>query len=143
MLHKADAALLAGNASLCQSTGHANSLDLVEHWTELTGLPYVHGFWCTRPGLLTPENLAVITEAASEAAEESGKMTPAMLDPGLPSLGADDLVALLDASAYVFNGPEQRAVDQFLRFAFYHGMLPDVPELRFAGVEEDEPPPFH
>jgi predicted solute-binding protein len=115
----------------------------VEHWIDLTGLPYVHGFWCTRPDQLTPEQSAAIAEAATEAAEESAALTQAGLDPGLPVLHPDDLAAVLDASAYVFNEPEQQAVDQFLRYAFYHGMLPDVPELRFAGAEEDEPPPFH
>jgi chorismate dehydratase len=143
MLRRADAALLAGNASLRQSGEHANALDLVEHWIDLTGLPYVHGFWCTRPGLLTPEQLTTFAEAASEAAEESGALTQAGLDPGLPVLHPDDLSAVLDATAYVFNEPEQHSVEQFLQYAFYHGMLPDVPDLRFAGTDEDEPPPFH
>jgi len=142
MLRKADAALLSGNASLTELGGHPNALDLVEHWIDLTGLPYVHGFWCTRPGLLSREEIAAFGESATEAAEEAANITPAPPVPGVPAIHPEDLRAVFDAFAYVFNEPEQQSVDEFLRHAFYHGMLPDVPELRFAGDADDEPPLF-
>jgi chorismate dehydratase len=132
MLAKADAALLTGNTSLVQSSSHPHAIDLVEHWVDLTGLPYVHGFWCTRPDVLAPEHLEAFRVSAAEAAgsapEDAG---------GLPSLHPDDLEAALNAAAYVFNDDEQDAVTQFLQYAYFHGMLPDVPDLRFVESETD------
>jgi chorismate dehydratase len=141
MLRRADAALLSGNASLRQSGGHGNRLDLVEHWIDLTGLPYVHGFWCTRPGVLTPARLAAFEESASEAAAAADALTPATLDAGLPALHEDDLQAVINAWAFAFNDSEQQAVTRFLEYAYFHGMLPDVPDLRFAGAEDEPPAP--
>ncbi len=137
LLRKADAALLSGNASLEQSGAHGNSLDLVEHWIELTGLPYVHGFWCTRPGVLTPEQLAALAGAAADAAEESGTLTAASPEPGRPTLSVEDLETVRAAWAFAFNEPEQQAVTRYLEYAYFHGILPDVPDLRFAGADED------
>lgn len=143
MLGKADAALLVGNASLGETTRHPGRLDLVDHWIDLTGLPYVHGFWCVRQDAATAEELSAFRECAEEASASAAGYTPAMLDAGLPPLSADRLSALLSTVAYGFGGREEEAVDEFLRYAFYHGMLPDVPEIRPAAPPADDPSPLH
>lgn len=142
MLGRADAALLVGNASLQETLRHANRLDLVDHWIDLTGLPYVCGFWCSRRDVLTREELAAFGDAADRASALAAAYTPSMLDPGLPTLPAADLQTLLAAFGYAFSPTEQEAVEQFLRYAFYHGMLPDVPEIRLSTPPEDDSPGF-
>lgn len=119
MLERADAALLAGHASLRHAGARAARLDLVEHWVELTGLPYVHGFWCAHQDRLTRRELAAFTEGMRAAARETEN------DPAGPV-------------SCTFDPEEQEAVDQFFRLAFYHGMLPDVPDLRFVETEAED-----
>lgn len=117
MLTRADAALLLGDAALRHAADSDAQLDLVEHWVELTGLPYVHGFWCAREDAMTREELAAFGENVAAAGRAAS-------GPGA-------------ALSYAFGEEEQDAVDQFFRFAYYHGMLPDVPGLRFVETDGD------
>jgi predicted solute-binding protein len=107
MLQKADAALLVGNAAVQAAQIHKNRLNLIEEWIGMTNLPYVHGFWCGREdGLTLPEIRTM--EAAGKSVLD--------LPQGL-SLDLDS-----DAEA---------GLSEFLRYAYYHGALPDIPEVKY------------
>jgi hypothetical protein len=48
-----------------------------------------------------------------------------------------------DLFSYDFPENVQEGIREFLRYAYYHGILPDVPDLRFFGSDdagEPEPP---
>lgn len=97
-------AVLASDALAVDTEGVEWRIDLVDEWYDLTGLPYVHGFWVVRDGAFTdlsifapPENMA------------SGVVRTA------PS--ADD-----------WNG-----LQEFYRLGYFHGIFDDLPDLRFTG----------
>ena len=118
MLQKADAALLAGDAALGSIRDMPEAIDLVEEWIAATDLPYVHGFWCARErGLGEPEWRTL--EGLPGSIRETGH------DAGGPSA--------VDLFSYDFPENVQEGIREFLRYAYYHGILPDVPDLRFFG----------
>ncbi len=125
MLARADAALLAGDAALGSALERPEALDLVEEWIAATDLPYVHGFWCAREKMLTDDERTVLGGLGSRVADpapESGGPSP------------------LDLFSYDFPENVQEGIREFLRYAYYHGILPDVPDLRFFGSEDEEEP---
>ena len=140
MLEQADAALLVGNDGLELRYEHRNKLDLVEEWADMTGLPYVHGFWCTRASDLASDDVAELRRAHKEGMEslEGVALSEA---PKHPRDTVEGLQQYLESFSFTFTDEEQDAVTEFLRYAYYHGVLPDVRELNFytAGDEDDTP----
>jgi hypothetical protein len=90
----------------------------------------VHGFWCAREGALSEAqwNLLAALGLPPEATEA--------LETDAPSP--------VNIFSYDFAENVQEGIREFLRYAYYHGILPDVPDLRFFGAQEaegeEEPP---
>lgn len=117
MLARADAALLVGGGHDAVSGAQ---LDLIEAWAEMTGLPFCFGLWCRSRGMMTQPDIDAVRAAhrrAQELADQS--------DAAFQYLPTDDTVEGLRA---------------FLQYAFYHGVLPDVPDVdtRDATDEMDD-----
>lgn len=128
MLAQADAALLAGDAAIVSVLEHPEALDLVEEWIAATDLPYVHGFWCAREHTLTDAERSVLGGLGNRADGHA---------PGAEGPSSFDLFS------YDFPENVQEGIREFLRYAYYHGILPDVPDLRFFGsddADESAPP---
>jgi chorismate dehydratase len=138
-LVKADATLLVGDASLRVREKALQSIDLVEEWFEMTDLPYVHGLWCGK------ERSAGETEFASLAhLRDAGVAAiPAIASAGcaahaLPSLDTEEIQEVLEGFQYELTEEVEDGLKEFLRFAFYHGILPDVAEVQYFGPSEPE-----
>jgi len=118
MLAKADAALLTGDEAASAAQAATKALDLVEEWIGATDLPYVHGFWCAREKGLD--------RRAWSALAALGDAPPPEDAPG-------------GAPRFAYDFPEnvREGISEFLRYAYYHGILPDVPDLRFFGAADD------
>jgi predicted solute-binding protein len=117
MLAKADAALIVGG-------GHEETpgeqLDLIEAWAEMTGLPFCYGLWCRSRGQMSQQEMDAIRAAHEEA---------------------QALASQSDAPFQYLPTVETGAgLRSFLHYAYYHGVLPDVPDVdtRDAGEEADE-----
>jgi predicted solute-binding protein len=124
MLEKADGALLIGDASLAASLVHHSTLDLVELWNGMTGLPYVYGLWCAREQALTLQESTALQRAGQEG------------------ISTDEAVAEHLASFSYDLTPEVRdGFREFLRYAYFHGVLPDIPELAFYPAGAGGPTP--
>ncbi len=115
-LAKADAVLCVGNEAgdllRTQST-----LNLAEEWYELTGLPFVHGVWVTRPDALTEEEVRRIHESA-----EGAEADPAFEESGV---------------RFAFGEGEREGVRELFRMAYYHGILPDIPDLNLYRKDDE------
>jgi len=118
LLERAEAALVVGEPE--RLPRGATTLDLIEDWFELTDLPYCYGLWCMREGALT--------SVAADAIADAHRAIDAQL--------AEDATART-AYSYLLTGEVQESIRELLHYAFYHGMLPDVPDLRFASWEDD------
>lgn len=122
-LRLADAALLVGDASLRVTRGRANTIDLVDHWNDMTGLPYVHGFWCTREGDLSDEEIDLLQKSPLTSLEALAGME---LPGGFSLEEADEYLGKFSLTR------SEAAIDglrEFLHFAYFHGIIPDVPEV--------------
>ncbi len=135
MLERADAALLTGDAALRENVPGRETLDVVEEWYELTGLPYPHGFWCARESELSRDDLAALALARAEGeaslAEIAGEAPHAHQ---LPALSPADAERYLRAFTYEFTPDAAAGLREFMQYAYYHGTLPDVPDLHFFPV---------
>jgi predicted solute-binding protein len=143
-LARADAVLCVGDDALRERRAQARALDLVEEWNEMTGLPYVHGFWAVREKSLRPEEIREIQKAprAGRAALEKIAAEAARAH-GIPGLGAEEAREYLEQFSYDFTEQTEASLRELYRFAYFHGILPDVADLQFAdpdAPQESEAP---
>jgi predicted solute-binding protein len=99
-----------------------DTLDLVEAWQELTDAPYVYGFWCGRERFLSDADVVQLQEVHRRVHEVLQQASPGLQ-------GSQD-----DMFEYLFPPEAEDAVREFLHYAFYHGVLPDVPELAYFSI---------
>lgn len=142
MLRLADAALLVGDAALEQGPDYQNRIDLVEEWHDLTDLPYVHGFWCVREAGLTRTDVALIQDACDTGVKSLDDIVMEETATIAPHFSPDTLKQYLEHFSYLFSDEEQDAVMEFLRYAYYHGILPDVADLHLYQVDKQAESPF-
>lgn len=139
MLSKADAVLLVGDAALNMATAHANKLDLIEEWNDLLDLPYVYGFWCGRENALSLPEIEQIQGARDKgilafdrlSSESARRFSAAGQGPVLKTY--------LQGFTYEFTDEVREGLSQFLRYAYYHGVLPDVADINFYSTDPDSP----
>ncbi|MBI3586913.1 MAG: hypothetical protein HY088_07280 [Ignavibacteriales bacterium] len=135
MLAKADAALIVNftpNVHLSQETF---ALDLAEEWNDLTDLPYVHGFWVGREedaGIEIAQRLIrAKTLGVSHTDHIAGQVSQHK------GLSLEEARNYLARFSYDFGTDQEESLSEFMRYAFYHGVIPDVPDINF--FEFDSP----
>jgi chorismate dehydratase len=136
MLGAADAVLFVGNEASVQLRGRQNTMDLVEEWNDLTDLPFVHGFWSVREPGLEKGDITLIQKACRDGLQSMDEIARAVATTETTS--PDSMKAYLRSFSYTFGEEEQEAVTEFLRYAYYHGVLPDIADLTFYSDQDDE-----
>lgn len=129
MLAKADAALVVDFVPEAKPSSFAFSLDLVEEWNDLTGLPYVHGFWVVREG-----HWSVDDNKAIQASKERGMRDLASLASrhARPPLSGKAVEHYLSSFKYDFGREEEEGLAEFFRYSYFHGAIKDIPDLSFV-----------
>jgi chorismate dehydratase len=142
MLEHADAALLVGDAALREAAYHPHALDLVESWVQMSDLPFVHGVWCAREEDLTQGLVDILVQGRRSDPESlSVFATRAVNEKQFPGFSAENLRDYLDTFFYDLPDEATDGMTEFFRFAYYHGILPDIPELHFYsgdGADSDD-----
>jgi len=137
MLMKADAALIVQDIPQVINRANTFTLDLVEEWNDLTGLPYIHGFWVGREedlskteaqALLTAKNsgIQLKSQIAQSAAQER-------------NLSLSDLTNYISSFSYDFSEKEEESLAEFIHYAYFHGVIGDAPEIMFFDTETTDP----
>lgn len=134
-LQKADAALLVGDRSMLP-TPQPEAIDIIDEWTDLTGFPYVHNFWVSREGALSVSEMNSIVEAGKQPQKEV---------PSIPFLdiGEQDELEIkeyLGRFKYTLDEALLTAVSEFLRMAYYHGVLQDIPDVQVHVMDDEKNP---
>lgn len=132
MLAKADCALVSGDALLTLESDHP-FIDIVDEWSDITELPFVHTIGVTRTDLYSAETAAKL-QAAMNAGRD-GLESVANALAAETSLSADLLQNYLSHFSYGFDELSKASLDEFFRMAFYYGMLGDVPEINIGPQE--------
>jgi hypothetical protein len=83
---------------------------------DITGLPFVHGVWTMRPDSLS--------ESEIKSLSESGAHADAVGVPPEYANNSGDI-------HYAVSSQDVNALSEFFRMAYYHGILSDIPDLRF------------
>ncbi len=138
MLARADAALLVGDAALRAAPVAESTVDLVEEWNELTGLPYVHAVWCGRETDLQGADRDALRRVRDSGIQTVHEIAArAVTEPGFPPRSVQDLRDYLDAFSYELTDDVAEGFREFLQYAYFHGVIPDVPDMNFypAGGE--------
>jgi chorismate dehydratase len=116
MLRRCDAALLIGDTALyLDHQGHGvQKIDLGEHWTRLTGLPFVWAFWAGRPGVMTDESVAELQSARDHGVMASDAIADAYCGPEHAQLGRR---YLRENISYTLGGREEAGLLRYYELA--------------------------
>jgi chorismate dehydratase len=138
LLAKADAALVCGDDVLMHEWD-GPSIDLIEEWTEMTGLPFVHTVCAVLANAPeSPALEALMIEAQREGREDRAAcVTSVAAAMKLPEERVEEQFALYQ---YELTPTHREAIDEFFRLAYFHGVLQDVPEIKMTSdpVTDDE-----
>ncbi len=125
MLIKADAALIVGDYNL-QLLDYKNKLDLVDEWSDLTELPFVHGIWLSEKEKLSQNDINILKIAANYGSTHLSEIASQY-----PLQNKDQLVDFLSAFSYKLDEKSKNGLTEFIRFAYYHNIIDDLPDLDF------------
>jgi predicted solute-binding protein len=137
MLAKADAALIVQDNLQMISHAGTFTIDLVEEWYDLTGLPYVHGFWVGRE-----EELSQTEAQALLTAKNNGILLKSQIAQSVAqhqNLSINELTDYMSTFSYDFGNKEEESLSEFIQYAYFHGVIGDVPEINFFDVETGNP----
>ncbi len=139
MLKKADAALIVNFLGPVEASPETFALDLVEEWTDMTGLPYVHGFWVGREGKLNQE----ICDAFFQAKKKGVSALGVRAVHGAPAYGlsTESCLQYLSSFRYELGSEEEESLSEFFRYAFFHGVIGDVPDMNLFPLNVPPSPP--
>jgi predicted solute-binding protein len=135
MLKKADAALIVNERPPMKSVKFR--LDLVEEWNDLTGLPYVHGFWVTREADFSPADAQELLLAQARGVNMIEQI--AADSATVLQLSKETLTSFFAAFSFGLGEKEQEAISEFFRYSYYHGVIGDVPDLNFLDLPVHRP----
>jgi len=112
------------------------SFDLYEEWADLTDLPWVSAMWVVRE-----EEGEEAWIRALEAARDTGVSNLERLasdEAAIRRLPQEDVIGHLQTFTYDLGTEQQDSLREFFQYAFYLGILNDVPELAFFDPKEKE-----
>ncbi len=136
MLRKADAALIVNFHPQSHPQAEPFALDLVDEWNDLTGLPYVHGIWVCHEDSPSAQLAEKLVRARDQGVAHL--MENAEILSRERNISRELSKEYLATFSFDLGEEEQAGLSEFIRYAYFHGVLPDVPELNF--LEEPLPP---
>lgn len=125
MLSRCDGALVIGDHALFYDHAAAGVIktDLGEHWTSLTGLPFVWAFWAGRPGAVDPGAVQALLDARDLGVAASDHIAEAYCGPGRAAIGQ---AYLRENISYTLGDREQAGLRRYFELAEEHGIVDRV-----------------
>ncbi len=129
MLVKADCALVTGETLLTLQS-EIPFIDIVDEWSDITELPFVHSFCIARSEKFSKE-IQTILQTSIEAGRNSiGSIANEIAAE--TNRSSDLIQNYLSHFSYGFDELSKASLDEFFRMAFFYGMLADIPEITIA-----------
>ncbi len=136
MLAKADAALIINDVKSQSKPPDTYTLDLVEEWNDMTELPYVFGFWVGREEETSEDEAKALIKAKKEGAILQDQIAQDIArQRGMPIA---DLTRYFSSFSYELGNLQEESLAEYMHYAYYHGIIGDVPEIRFFDVEPEK-----
>ncbi len=122
MLRECDAALVIGDPALYFEPARVGAarIDLGDEWTALTGLPFVWAFWAGRPGAVSPEAVAALTDARDAGVAASDEIAAAYCGPALAARGQ---AYLRENIGYALREQEEAGLRRYYELAKRHRLI--------------------
>ena len=134
MLQENDAALLVGENALKHLNDYPTHIDICDDWYDLSGLPFVISFWTGHELALNVGDIARINQAKAHGEFH--------LDEIITQYSAKhNLQEIINAGFYKdtfsldLKDDEKAALQEFYQYAFYLGIIDNIPELHFYEEE--------
>lgn len=123
----ADAVLLVGDDALSHHASFDSSIDLIDEWIDMTGLPFVHAIWA----MWNTRSSASLVEELQNAAVSGVKQLDeiAQHESQRLSLPLDVIRQQYSCVDYSLDEEKVHALSGFFRMAFYHGHWRDIPDI--------------
>jgi predicted solute-binding protein len=131
MLQKADAALVV-NTSPTKPSPASFTLDLVEEWSDMTGLPYVHGFWVAREDDLDGSEIVSLISARDRGLEALDSIAEEIAMR--QQLSPEECSEYLASFAFGFGQEVSDSLAEFIQYAYLHTVISDAPEAQYFDV---------
>ncbi len=129
MLTKADCALVTGDSLLTLQNDHPY-IDIVDEWSDITELPFVHTMCIGRTDTFSKDLSTVLMSSQEEGRNSLGSIANGLAAE--MNLSADLIQNYLSHFSYGFDELSKLSLEEFFRMAFYYGMLGDIPEINIA-----------
>jgi chorismate dehydratase len=122
MLRRCDAALLIGDAALFfeHHATEAEKIDLGQHWTEMSGLPFIWAFWAGRPAALNGRHINSLIEARDAGVAAINSIAAAYCGPARAELGKR---YLRENIRYDWGPRELEGLRAYYELARKHGIV--------------------
>ncbi|MDP1678152.1 MAG: MqnA/MqnD/SBP family protein [Bacteroidota bacterium] len=129
MLAKADCALVTREILLTLQSEFP-FIDVVDEWSDITELPFVHSFCIARSEKYSKEIQTILHSSMDAGRDSIGSIANEIAAE--TNRSADLIQNYLSHFSYGFDDLSKTSLEEFFRMAFYYGMLGDVPEIRVA-----------
>jgi predicted solute-binding protein len=141
MLELADAAFLAGDDAVFDRSGSRTLLDLSDEWEDMTEAPLPYMLAWGRVGDVSEEMLHDISAARDTAVLMLADL--AATHRHAPEANAFYQEYLKGSIRYALDERDLVGLDALFRYAFYYGLITDVPSIKYLpeGRPADIPEP--
>ncbi len=129
MLAKADCALVTGETLLTLQSEFPY-IDIVDEWSDITEMPFVHSFCVARSDKFSKEVQSLLLTSIEAGRESIGSIANEIAAE--TNRSSDLIQNYLSHFSYGFDELSKTSLEEFFRMAFYYGMLGDIPEITIA-----------
>lgn len=129
MLRKADAALHV-TEGIQPNVEHRDAMDMVDEWSDVTGLPYVHCMWAFRENSLRMAEMNLLSRIADHWVLEAADL-PEEVDRKTAH-------QYFHHFGYTLDDSTLGGITEFLRMAYYHHILENIPDVKIFGRKPSE-----
>ena len=127
LFNDVDAALFTGDEAFRSITASNAFLDLIEEWKDLTDLPFVHAvcaMWNTRATPPLVQTIQDVSAWAQNNLDEVNRKECARLN-----ISPHEIASFYETLLFTFDEISLDALNEFFRYAFFHGQGRDVPDI--------------
>jgi predicted solute-binding protein len=93
----------------------------------------VHGFWVGREDSETLQLTPELTRAKQNGVAHLQDLAQRLAQQR--DLSIDDASRYFSSFSYGFGQDEEQGLSEFIRYAYFHGVLPDIPDINFFEID--------
>jgi len=129
MLEHADGVFFDGETAAEHVEQFPQHVDFINEWTDLTGLPFVFSFCVGVPEKIKQKSISQVIPLAEGVESWLKKIDSKTLLPGQYESHNNRCRIQPEHCLFRLTDTVMEGLSEFYRLAFYHGMLPGIPDI--------------